>query len=94
MNATTATALLRPLDQPTGREPNDTITDRLRRIGRQVDAIGIEAAWAPRVDQIARRRDDRDQESERIAEAALLEHQRRVRAASYVPLAANLFRVH
>lgn len=83
MNAITAAVLLRPLDQPTGRAPNDRITDRLRRIGRQVDATGI-----------ACHNDDRAQQSERAAEAALLEHQRRVRAASYVPLAANLFRVH
>lgn len=94
MNAITATVLLPTPEQSTRREPDDLITDRRRRIGRHVDAIGIQTALTRRVDQIARQRDDRDRETERAAEAALLEHQRRVRAASYVPLAANLFRVH
>ena len=35
-----------------------------------------------------------DWESARAAEAALLAHQRRVRAHSYVPVAASLFQVH
>jgi len=90
MNATTATALPPLLDQPNRRESGDLIPHRLRRIGRLDDAIGIETAWPRLVDE----RDYRDRESGRAAEAALLEHQRRVRAASYVPLAANLFRVH
>ena len=94
MNATTATALLPPLGQPTSREPDYLVPDRLRRIGRLDDSIGIQTTCPRPLDEIARHRDYRNWESERAAEAALVEHQRRVRASSYVPLATNLFRVH